>query len=92
MTSDSPITISQPRTGKTATWATRAILDAIKSGWLRTELLQECEDWAAKAPQQRVQAQAGTDLGATERQLEDWNTHNDHVHGLTADYDLDREA
>jgi hypothetical protein len=29
---------------------------------------------------------------ATQRQLEAWYTHNDHVDGLTPDYDLDREA
>ncbi len=92
MTSGSPITISQPRTGKAATWATQAILNAINSGRLRAELLEDCELWAAKAAQQRMQVQAEIDPGPTERQLEDWNTHNDHVDGLTADYDPDWEA
>jgi hypothetical protein len=92
MTSGSPITISQPKTGKAATWATQAVLDAIHSGQLRAELLEDCDFWAAKAAQQRMQAQAETDPGPTERQLEDWNTHNDHMDGLTTDYDMDREA
>jgi hypothetical protein len=73
-------------------WATQAVLDAIHSGQLRAELLEDREFWAAKAAQQRMDAEAGMDPGLTERQLEDWNTHNDHVDGLTADYDLDREA
>ena len=38
------------------------------------------------------QAQAEPDPGPTERQLEDWNIHNDHADGPIADYDLDREA
>jgi hypothetical protein len=92
MTSGSPITIGRPRTGKAATWATQAVLDAIHGGQLHGELLEDCEFWAAKAAQQRMQDQAETDPGPTERQLEDWNTHNDHVDGLTPDYDLDREA
>jgi hypothetical protein len=73
-------------------WATQAVLDAIHSGQLRAELLEDCGFWAAKAAQQQTEAEAGMDPGPTERQLEDWNTHNDHVDGLSADYDLDREA
>lgn len=38
------------------------------------------------------QAQAEPDPGPTERQLEDWNIHNDHADGLIADHDMDREA
>ena len=92
VTPDSPITISEPRTGKAGTWATQATLNAIHSGQLRAELLEDCQFWAAKAAQQQTQAQAEPDPGPTERQLEDWNTHNDHVDGLITDRDLDREA
>jgi hypothetical protein len=56
MTSGSPITISKPRTGKAATWAMQAVINAINSGQLRAELLEDSEFWAAKAAQQRVQA------------------------------------
>jgi len=93
VTSGGPIvSIGEPRTGKATTWATQAILDAIHSGQLRAELLEDCEFWAAKAAQQQADAYAEIDPGPTERQLEDWNIHNDHVDGLTADHDLDREA
>ncbi len=37
-------------------------------------------------------AEDETDPGPTERQLEDWNIHNDHADGLAGEYDLDREA
>src|SRR5215471_14346776 len=87
-----PQHLSDPRAGKAAAWATQAILDAIHSGQLRTELLEDCEFWAAKAAQQQAEAYAEIAPGPTERQVEDWNIHNDHVDGLTADYDLDREA
>jgi hypothetical protein len=50
MTSGSPITISKPRTGKAATWATQAVLNAINSGQLRAELLEDSEFWAARPP------------------------------------------
>jgi hypothetical protein len=80
------------RAGKPGAWTTQAVLDAIHSGQLRAELLADCEFWAAKAVQQRMQADAEIDPGSTERQIEDWNIHNDHVYGLTADHDLDREA
>jgi hypothetical protein len=84
--------ISEPTTGKAGAWATQAVLDAINSGRLRAELLEDCEFWAAKAAEQRTQAEAETDPGTPERQLEDWSIRHDHVDGLTADYDLDREA
>ena len=32
------------------------------------------------------------DAGPAERQLEDWNIHNDHADGVAADYDLDHKA
>jgi hypothetical protein len=84
--------LSEPRTAKAATWGTQAILGAIHSGQLRAELLDDSEFWAAKAAQQQADAYPEIDPGPTERQFEDWNIHNDHVDGLTADYDLDREA
>jgi hypothetical protein len=77
---------------KRETWATQAVLDVIHSGQLRAELLEDWEFWAAKAAQQQAEAGAETDPGPAERQLEAWNTHNDHVDGLTTDHDLDREA
>jgi hypothetical protein len=81
----------EPRTGKAASWATQAVLDAIHSGRLRAELLEDCEFWAAKAAQQQMQAEAGPDVGLAEQQVEDWNIHPNPADGLTADYDLDRE-
>jgi len=91
VTTDAPITgLSEPRTGKAAAWATQAVLGAIHSGQLRAELLEDCDFGAAKAAaQHRMQADAEADPGPAERQLEDWNIHNDH---MDAGYDLDREA
>jgi len=45
-----------------------------------------------RATERQTQAEAEVDPGPTERQLDDWNIHNDHVDGLTAEYDRDREA
>ncbi len=76
--------LSEPKTGKAAAEATQAVLDAINNGQLTAEQPDGCDFWAAKAAQ--------AEPGPTERQLEDWNIHNDHADGLAADYDLDREA
>lgn len=80
------------RAGKAGAWTTQAVLDAIHRRQLRAELLDDCKFWAAKAAQQQMQADAEIDPGPTERQIEDWNIHNDHMDGLTADHDPDREA
>ncbi len=91
LTTTGPITsLSEPKTGKAAAAATQAVLDAINSGQLRAGQLEGCDFWTGKAAQQRMQAEV--DPGPAERQLEDWNIHNDHADGLAADYDLDREA
>ena len=93
VTTDGRITsLSEPKTGKAAAVATQAVLDAVNSGQLSAEQLEGCDFWTAKAAQQRMQAEAEVDPGPAERQLEDWNIHNDHADGLAADYDLDREA
>jgi hypothetical protein len=89
MTLDSPITIGEPRTGKSTTWAMQATLDALNSGQLRAELLEDCEFWAAKAAQQRMQAQAETDLGSTERPE---NAILGATHGAAEPYGLEPEA
>ena len=80
------------RASKTRAWTTRAVLDVIHGSQFRAELLADRGFWAAKAAQQRMQPDADVDRGPTERQIEDWDIRNDHVDGLTADHDLDREA
>jgi hypothetical protein len=82
----------EPPAGKAAAWTTQAVLDAIHSGQLRAELLDDCQFWAAKAARQRMQAEAETDPSPPAELIEDWNIHNDHVDGLTADCDLDRKS
>jgi len=64
VTTHGPITsISEPKTGTAAAAATRAVLDAINSGQLRAEQLDDCGFWAAKAAQQHGQAETETDHG-----------------------------
>ena len=46
---------------ETRSWATQAILDAINSGQLRAELLEDCDFWVAKAARQRMQAEANVE-------------------------------
>jgi hypothetical protein len=58
---------SEPRTGEAAAWATQAVLDRIHSSQLRAELLEDCGFWAAKAAEQRPEAQAETSPGPPER-------------------------
>jgi hypothetical protein len=58
---------SEPRAGEAAAWATQAVIDRIHSGRLRAELLGDCEFWAAKAAQQRPEAQAEISPGPPER-------------------------
>jgi hypothetical protein len=86
MTLDSPITIGEPRTGKGTMSATQATLNG---GQLRAELLEDCEFWAAKAAQQRMQAQAETDRGPTERPE---SAILDASHGAAELYGLEPEA
>jgi hypothetical protein len=93
VTTDAPATrTSAPKTGKTAAAATQVVLDAINSGQLSAGQLEDCDFWAAKAAEQRTHAEAEADPGPPERQPEDWSIRRDHGDGLTADYDLDREA
>ncbi len=58
VTTHGPITsMGEPKTGKVAAAATQAVLDAINSGQLRSEQLDDCGFWTAKAAQQHRQAE-----------------------------------
>src|SRR5262249_23700653 len=57
-------------------WATQAGPGPVHSGPLCAELLEDCEFWAAKAAEQRMEAEAGMDSGPTERRVAGWNPHN----------------